>query len=254
LIPASAVIVTKDEESNIQDAIESIKDFSEIIVIDSFSSDRTVDICKKYTEKVFQEEWQGYSKQKQKGINRASMPWVLILDADERLTSELRTEISLSLENKNHSGFYIPRKNFFLGRWIRHGGWWPDYTLRLFRKDRSFMEEREVHEKVVVRGSTGYLKNPMEHHTSKSLSDFIKKLENYSTLSAREMGQKDFMPGIFSLILRPLFTFFKMFFLRKGFLDGKYGLILSLLYSYYTFSKYTKIWENKIMKGSLLCI
>jgi glycosyltransferase involved in cell wall biosynthesis len=254
LIPVSAVIVTKNEESNIQDAIESVKGFSEIIVIDSFSSDHTVDICKNYTDKVFLEEWQGYAKQKQKGIYKASMPWVLILDADERLTPELRSEISIVLENKTYNGFYIPRKNFFLGKWIRHGGWWPDYTLRLFRKDMAFMQDREVHEKVVVRGSTGYLKNPMEHYTSRSLSDFIKKLENYSTLSAREMVQKDFMPGIFSLIFRPLFTFFKMFFLRRGFLDGKYGLILSLLYSYYSFSKYTKLWENKIMKGSLLCI
>ena len=146
MIPVSAVIVTKDEESNIQDAIVSVKDFSEIIVIDSFSSDHTVDICKKYTDKVFLEEWQGYAKQKQKGINRASMPWVLILDADERLTPELRSEISLALEKKTHCGFYIPRKNFFLGKWIRHGGWWPDYTLRLFKNVRESMEEREVHD------------------------------------------------------------------------------------------------------------
>jgi glycosyltransferase involved in cell wall biosynthesis len=252
LIPVSVVIVTKDEESNIKDALESVNDFSEIIVIDSFSSDRTVDICKKYTEKVFQEEWRGYAKQKQRGIDRASIPWVLILDADERLTPELKSEISHALNDKTRSGFYIPRKNFFLGRWIRHGGWWPDYTLRLFRKDSSFMEERKVHEKVVVKGGTGYLKNPLEHYTSRNLSDFLKKQEEYSTLSAKELGRKDFRLGIFSLTLRPLFTFFKMFFLRRGFLDGKYGLILSLLYGYYTFLKYAKIWENKNMKGRSL--
>jgi hypothetical protein len=158
------------------------------------------------------------------------------------------------LSDKTHSGFYIPRKNFFLGRWIRHGGWWPDYTLRLFRKDSSFMEEREVHEKVVVKGSTGYLKNPLEHYTSRTLSDFLKKQEEYSTLSSKELGRKDLRLGIFSLTLRPLFTFFKMFFLRRGFLDGKYGLILALLYGYYTFLKYAKIWENKDMKGRTICI
>ncbi|MDI6890204.1 MAG: glycosyltransferase family 2 protein [Thermodesulfovibrionales bacterium] len=253
MIPVSVVIVTKDEEKNIKEAIESVKDFSEIIVIDSFSSDRTVDICKKYTEKVFQEEWQGYARQKQRGIDRASMPWVLILDADERLTPELKSEISNVLNDK-HSGFYIPRKNFFLGRWIRHGGWWPDYTLRLFRKDRAFIEEREVHEKVVVKGSTGYLKNPMEHYTSKTFSDFLKKLEDYSTLSAKEMDRRGLRSGILSLTLRPLFTFLKMFFLRRGFLDGRYGLILSLLYSYYTFLKYAKTWEDKNMKGRSPCI
>jgi glycosyltransferase involved in cell wall biosynthesis len=241
----SAVIVTKDEEENIQDAIESVKDFSEIIVIDSYSSDRTVEICKKYTEKVFQEEWQGYAKQKQKGIERATMPWVLILDADERITPELKSEIAKVLDDKSHNGFYIPRKNFFLGRWIRHGGWWPDYTLRLFRKDMAFIEEREVHEKVVVNGNTKYLKNPMEHHTSRTLSDFLKKLEDYSTLSAKEMGRKGRRPGILTITFRPFLTFSKMFFLRLAFLDGRYGLILSLLYSYYTFLKYVKAWEKE---------
>lgn len=254
MIPVSTVIVTKDEEFNIQDALESIKDFSEIIVIDSFSTDHTVDICKNYTDKVFQKEWEGYAKQKQKGIDKASMPWVMILDADERITPELRAEISSSIENKDHNGFYIPRKNFFLGKWIKHGGWWPDYTLRLFKKDNAFMQKREVHEKLIVRGSLGYMKNPMEHYTARSISEFISKLENYSTLSAKEMGQKDLMPNIFSFTLRPLFTFLNMFIFRRGFLDGKYGLILSLLYSYYTFSKYTKIWEDKIMIRSKSCI
>lgn len=254
MIPISVVIVTKDEEKNIQDAIESVKNFSEIIVIDSYSSDQTVDICKKYTEKVFQEEWKGYAKQKQRGVDRASMPWVLILDADERLTPELESEISNALDDSNTSGFYIPRKNFFLGRWIRHGGWWPDYTLRLFRKDKAFIEEREVHEKVVVQGSTKYLKNPMEHHTSRTISDFLKKLEDYSTLSAKEIGRRGCRPGILSLTFRPFLTFSKMFFLRLGFLDGKYGLILSLLYSYYTFLKYVKAWENNAMKRRAVCI
>ena len=248
MTPISVVIVTKDEEKNIKDAIESVKDFSEIIVIDSYSSDQTVSICKKYTEKVFQEEWKGYAKQKQKGIDRASMPWVLILDADERLTPELKSEISQALDEKSHSGFYIPRKNFFLGRWIRHGGWWPDYTLRLFRKDKAYVEEREVHERVVVKGSTKCLKNPMEHYTSRTLSEFIKKLDDYSTLSARELSRQNFRPGLLSLTLRPFLTFSKMFFLRLGFLDGQYGLILSLLYSYYTFLKYAKTLENNNIK------
>jgi glycosyltransferase involved in cell wall biosynthesis len=239
------VIVTKDEEKNIQDALESVKEFSEIVVIDSFSSDRTVDICKQYTEKVYQEEWKGYAHQKQKGIDKASLPWVLILDADERITQELKTEIVTALEDKNCSGFYIPRKNFFLSRWIRHGGWWPDYTLRVFRKDRAYIEKREVHEKVVIHGSTRYLKNPMEHYTARTLSDFLVKLEHYSSLSAKEIYGKGIRPGILSLTVRPFFTFLKMFFLRMGFLDGKSGLILSLLYSYYTFLKYAKAWERE---------
>jgi len=244
LIPVSVVIVTRDEEENIKEAIETVRDFSEIVVIDSFSSDRTVEICRRYTEKVFQEEWRGYAKQKQAGIDRASLPWVLILDADERLTPELKSEISQALSDNRCSGFYVPRKNFFLGRWIRRGGWWPDYTLRLFKKDRAYMEDREVHEKVIVKGKTGYLKNPVEHHTSKSLSDFLSKMEAYATLSAREMEKEGHKPRFLSLALRPLMTFLKMFLLRRGFLDGAYGLILSLIYSYYTFLKYAKAWER----------
>lgn len=244
MIAISVVIVTKDEEKNIKDALESVKEFSEIIVIDSFSSDRTVDICKKYTKNVYQEEWKGYANQKQKGIDRASLPWVLILDADERITKELKSEIADALNDKNCSGFHIPRKNFFLEKWVRHGGWWPDYTLRLFRKDRAHIERREVHEKIVVQGSTRYLKNPMEHYTSRTFSDFLKKLEDYSSLSAKEMHRQGIKPGILSFTARPFFTFSKMFFFRMGFLDGEHGLILSLLYSYYTFLKYAKTWEK----------
>ncbi len=243
MIPVSVVIVTKNEEQNIRNALESVKEFSEIVVIDSFSSDRTVDICKQYTENVHVEEWMGYASQKQKGIDKASLPWVLILDADERITQELKSEIVNALDDNNYSGFYIPRKNFFIDRWIRHGGWWPDYILRLFRKDKAFIEAREVHEKVIVHGRTRHLKNPIEHYTSRNLSDFIKKLENYSTLSAKEMQRKDVRPGILSFIINPFFTFSKMFFFRLGFLDGRYGLILAFLYSYYTFLKYAKTWE-----------
>ncbi|MEW6001465.1 MAG: glycosyltransferase family 2 protein [Nitrospirota bacterium] len=244
MIPASVVVVTKDEEKNIKDALESVKDFSEIIVIDSFSADHTVEICRKYTDKVFREKWRGYARQKQAGIDRASMPWVLILDSDERLTPELRSEISQAISNDNAGGFYIPRKNFFLGKWIRHSGWWPDYTLRLFLRNRAFVQEREVHEKVVVKGTTGYLKHPMEHYTYRTLSDFLRKMENYSTLSAKEMKRRGLKPNFLSISVRPFFTFIKMFFLRQGFLDGFHGLILSVLYSYYTFLKYAKAWEE----------
>ncbi|MFZ6016472.1 MAG: glycosyltransferase family 2 protein [Nitrospirota bacterium] len=243
MIPLSVAIITKDEEINIGNSIESVKDAAEIVVIDSFSSDKTVEICRRYTDRVFQKEWQGYARQKQMAVDIAKGPWVLILDADERVTPALRDEITEILKNTVCNGFYIPRKNFFLGKWIRHSGWWPDYTLRLFRKDTAFIEDREVHEKVIVKGRLGYLKNPVEHYTCRTISDFLQKIENYSTLSAEEMKVRDSIPGVFSLVLRPLFTFLKMFFLRRGFLDGVHGLILSVLYSYYTFLKYIKVWE-----------
>ena len=132
-IPVSVAIITNNEESNIRYALESVKDFEEIVVVDSFSNDNTLAICKEYTDKVFQHKWQGYSKQKQLAVNHAKNEWVLILDADERVTPELKSEMINKIHDNSSNGFYIPRRNFFLGKWIRHSGWWPDYTLRLFK-------------------------------------------------------------------------------------------------------------------------
>jgi glycosyltransferase involved in cell wall biosynthesis len=248
MIPVSVVIVTRNEEKNIGDALESVKDFEDIVVVDSFSEDRTVEICKKYTYRVYQHEWQGYAKQKQMAVDYAEKPWVLILDADERVTQRLKSEIMEEIKNASFSGFYIPRKNFFLGKWIRHGGWRPDYTLRLFLKDMAFIEDRKVHEKVVVKGKVGYLKNPLEHYTYRTVSDYIKKMDRYSTLSAEELREKGVNPGLITMVVHPLSTFFKMFFLRGGFMDGIHGLILAILYSYYTLLKYLKLWESSSHK------
>jgi glycosyltransferase involved in cell wall biosynthesis len=244
-VPVSVVIVTRNEEKNIENALESVKDFEDIVVVDSFSEDRTVEICKKYTQRVYQHEWEGFAKQKQMAVDYAKNQWVLILDADERVTPELRSEIVEKIENSSVGGFYLPRKNFFLGRWIKHGGWWPDHTLRLFRKDISYMQQREVHEKVVVNGLLGYLKKPVEHYTYDTISDFIKKMENYSTLSVKELSDKGDKTSIISMLVNPVFVFIKMFFLRQGFRDGIHGFILAVLYGFYTFLKYAKLWEKK---------
>lgn len=255
MIPVSAVIVTKNEEKNIRDALESVKDFEDIVVVDSVSEDKTTEICREYTNRVFQHEWQGYAKHKQMAVDYAEKPWVLILDADERVTPELKSEIMEEIKSSGFGGFYIPRKNFFLGKWIRHSGWWPDHTLRLFRKDLSYVEQREVHEKVLVNGSVGYLKNPLEHYTYRTISDYIKKMENYSTLSAKEMLSKNPQPSSLSLTLKiimsPIFTFLKMFFLKQGFRDGVHGFMLAVLYSFYTFLKYAKVWEIKVSVNSV---
>ncbi|MDP2157747.1 MAG: glycosyltransferase family 2 protein [Nitrospirota bacterium] len=243
MIPVSVVIVTHNEERNIEDALRSAADFDEIIVVDSFSTDRTVEICKKYTDKIYQHEWPGFAKQKQRAVDYASGPWVFILDADERITAELREEIAGTIERTVQDGFSVPRKNYFLGRWIRHSGWWPDRTLRLFRKGKGALEDREVHEKVVVSGSVGNLKGCLEHYTYRTISDYIRKMETYSTLAAREIRKKSGRPGVVSLLIKPCFTFLKMYILRFGFLDGMHGMILAVLYGYYTFLKYAKAWE-----------
>lgn len=245
MIPVSIVIVTKNEEANIEAALDSVKDAAEIVVIDSFSSDRTVEICRKYTDKVFQKEWEGYAKQKQSAVDLAEGPWVFMLDADERFTPELKAEVISAIKENSHDGFYAPRKNFFMDRWIRHGGWWPDYTLRLFKKHSGRVEDREVHEKVIVNGSVSHLKNPLVHYTYNSVSDYLKRMDIYSTLAAQELKKNGVAPNVMDFLIRPPVTFIKMFFFRFGFLDGRFGLVLAVLYSYYTFLKYAKTWELK---------
>ncbi len=178
-------------------------------------------------------------------VNYAEGPWVLILDADERVTPELKTEIMENISNTTCNGFYMPRENYFIGKWIKHSGWWPDNTLRLFKKDKGRLEIREVHEKVVVEGSVGYLKNPLKHYTYQNVSDFVERMERYSTLAAREIRKHYGRTGLFSLAIKPFATFVKMYLLRLGFLDGKRGLMLATLYSYYTFLKYAKTWEKQ---------
>jgi glycosyltransferase involved in cell wall biosynthesis len=244
LFPVSVVIVTKDEEINIEDALKSVADAQEIIVVDSFSTDSTVDICRKYTDKVFQHEWEGFARQKQRAVNYAEGPWVLILDSDERVTPELKAEMLEHMSGMDCSGFYMPRENYFIGKRIRYSGWWPDNTLRLFLKDKGHLEFREVHEKVVVEGKTGYLKNPLKHYSYRSISDFTKRMEKYSTLAAKEIKRKSGRAGLFSLTIKPLSTFLKMYLLRLGLLDGSRGLMLAVLYSYYTFLKYAKTREQ----------
>ncbi len=245
-IPVSVAIITQNEEKNIEEALESVKDFEEIIVVDSFSEDRTIEICKKYTDKIFQKQWSGFAKQKQYAIDKATFTWVLVLDADERLTEALKAEIIEKLKHDDAVGYFIPRKNFFLGKWIKHSGWWPDYTLRFFRKDRGKMEERAVHERITIEGKTGYFREPLLHFTYRSIEGFIDKMQRYSTLSAIDIVQKN--PSkrkIFTkMIFTPLFTFFKMFILRLGFLDGIRGFILAIFYSFYSFLKYAKAWEK----------
>jgi glycosyltransferase involved in cell wall biosynthesis len=243
LIPVSVVIVTYNEERNIEDALRSAADFDEIIVVDSFSTDRTIEICKRFTDKVYQHEWSGYAKQKQKAVDYAVSPWVLILDADERITEELREEIAGIIERTDQDGFLVRRKNYFLGKWIRHGGWWPDSTLRLFKKGKGSLEDREVHEKVLIRGSVRNLDGCLEHYTYRTISDYIRKMDIYATLAAREIRKKSGRPGIVAMLMKPCFTFLKMYILRLGFLDGIHGMLLAVLYGCYTFLKYAKAWE-----------
>jgi glycosyltransferase involved in cell wall biosynthesis len=240
----SVTIITKNEALNIRQCLEGVRWADEIIVVDNGSGDDTREICQSFGARVFAEDWKGFARQKNSAIEKTRNEWVLSLDADERIPPELRREIETILKGTpSCEGYRIARRNFFLGRWIRRCGWYPDYNLRLFRKNKGRFEERAVHEKVIVEGRVGDLKNPMEHHTYRSLSDFMERLERYSSLAAQEMQKEGRVFRLRDILLRPPVTFLQMYFLRAGFLEGYYGFLLSVLYSFYTLLKYSRLRE-----------
>ncbi|MBA4392093.1 MAG: glycosyltransferase family 2 protein [Desulfobacca sp.] len=245
----SVTIITLNEEQNLAKCLESVAFADEIIVLDSGSQDRTQEVARQFTDQVFQEPWQGFARQKNLAQDKARGPWILNVDADERVTPELQDEILSVIQKESvYGGFKIPRKNFFCGQWIRHGGWYPNYQLRLYLKESGSFAQREVHEQVVVNGQCGTLKAPLEHFTYHSISDYLKRMDRYSELSAKQYlteGKKVSWPEI---LFRTKYTFFKMYILQRGFLDGANGLTLAGLYSYYTFTKYAKLKEKFIQQ------
>ena len=242
----SVTIITRNEAANIEACLRSVEGASQILVVDQFSGDGTAEIAGNLGAEVYQEEWKGYAGQKNSALDKARCSWILSLDADERVPPPLLREIERVVNQESDlSGYYIKRKNFFCGQWIRHSGWYPDHTLRLFRKDAGRFQERAVHEKVLVRGKIGYLSHPLEHYSYRSVADYLARTERYSRLAAQEMrarGRK--APGWPTLLFRPIFTFIKMYGLKRGFLDGLPGLFLAVSYSYYTFLKYYRLHEE----------
>ncbi len=244
MIPLSVFIITLNEEQNIRPCLESVAWADEIVVVDSGSRDRTLEICREFHCRIFEQAWLGYGAQKNFALGKCSHEWVLSLDADERLSTELQSEIQEVLQTtRTHEGYYITRQNFFLGRWIKYGGWYPDYLVRLFKRAAGRFNERKVHECVQLEGSSGRLKNPIQHYTYNNLSDYFKRMERYSTLAAQQMAEEGYKAGGIDLLTHPLATFFKMYVLKQGFRDGYYGLLLAGLYTAYTFAKYAKLRE-----------
>ncbi len=246
----SITVITHNEEQNIVPCLESARWADEIVVLDSGSTDRTVELARQFTERVFTVAWEGFGKTKNRAVDAATMPWIFVLDADERITPELRQEIEGILRTDGPlDGYRVPRRNFFCGRFIRHLGWYPDYSIRLFRKERGRFVEREVHESVQVQGRVGTLVHPMLHYTYRSLSDFLQRLDRYSTLAARELVKQGKKPVWGELVWRPFLTFLKLYFLQRGFLDGRDGYTLAFLYSTYTLVKYAKARELRQQSG-----
>lgn len=240
----SATIITLNEENNISDCLASLEFVDEIVVVDSGSSDRTADICKANPKVRFvNQPWLGYGRQKNHAAGLASHDWILNLDADERVSKQLRNSIEQA-DYGSFSAAKIARENYFGDRWITHCGWYPNYTYRLYDRRICRFNERLVHESLEHDERVATLAGNLLHFSYSGISDFLSRNDRYSTLSAEEMFKNGRKIGVISLIFRPLATFIKMFIIRKGFLDGIQGLFLSILYSQYTFWKYAKLREK----------
>jgi glycosyltransferase involved in cell wall biosynthesis len=247
----SAYIITFNEEDKIRDALASITWADEIVVLDSHSTDRTISICREFTEKVHQCDFEGFGKLRNRALELLTHDWVLSLDADERATTELRDEIKAELSRgPRYEAYLIPRKNLVLGRWIKHGGWYPDYRQpQFFNKHRLRYRDDLVHEGYQVDGRIGYFHGHVMQVPFRDLAQFLQKMSRYSTLMADQMAQRGRRFHVHQLITHPLFMFFKMYFARQGFRDRTPGLILAILYTYYSFVKYAKLWERTSSAG-----
>ncbi|MDT8317986.1 MAG: glycosyltransferase family 2 protein [bacterium] len=242
----SVTIITLNEEDNIRAALESVKWADEIIVVDSGSTDRTVEICREFTDKVHHQEWLGMNGQKAFAKDQASCDWLLNIDADERVSDELACEIKTVLERESEiDGFFIPRKVRYLGRWINHSGWYPDYTLRLFKRIKGRWAGTDPHDKVLVDGKLAYLKGDIHHYTYRNIEDHINTMNRFTTVAAGEYAKKGKTAGLLNIVLRPPSTFFKKFILNQGFRDGLPGFVIAFSSAYYVFLKYIKLWELK---------
>ena len=239
----SVIIITGNEEKNLRDCLISVKWADEIIVVDCESKDRTVEIAKEFTDKVYTHKWQGYAAQKNYALSLTSNDWVLSLDADERIKKDLAEEI-INKDFSNSDGYYIHRENYFLGKIITGCGWGTDYQLRLFKKSKTTLSERLVHEKFNVDGEVDRLKNSIIHYSYTSLADGFNKINHYSTLKAQEKSSKE-KATAFKIIFIPLIAFIQHYFIRRGIKDGKHGLMVSLMHAVTKLQEYMKIWEIK---------
>jgi glycosyltransferase involved in cell wall biosynthesis len=249
-VKISVALITLNEEENLPRTLESVVPLTsdgrgEIIVVDSGSADRTLQIARSYGAKIFVEPWKGFAAQKNSAMEKASGDWVLQLDADEALEPGLADEIVTALQGaENLVGFWIPRKNFFLGRWIKHGGFYPDPKLRLIRRGAGKFEEYGAHPTIKVNGPTGKLKHALIHNAYPTLRGYIDHMNSYSSSGAEvavAKGHRGF--NLLNIVVRPKLTFLYNYFLRLGFLDGREGFLLHAYHAVYVSWKYAKAWE-----------
>lgn len=240
-VSLSVIVITKNEAESIRACLQSVSWADEIVVLDSGSSDDTVAICREYTDKVVVTDWPGFGPQKNRALDLACSDWVLSLDADERVSAELRHELQAAMAAPgNCTAFKIPRLSSYCGRFMRHSGWWPDYVTRLFKRGSARFSSDLVHERLIVEGATGVLKPPLLHETYRDLEEVLDKINTYSTAGAHMLRQKGKKAGLTSAVSHGLWAFARTYFLRRGFLDGREGFMLAVSNAEVTYYRYLK--------------
>ena len=247
----SVCIITLNEAANLPRTLASVRWADEIVVVDSGSTDLTCEIARECGAKVYIEEWKGFAAQKNSALDKAASEWVLSLDADEEVSEELAHSIGCVIGNTGASiGYQVARRNLFLGRWMKHGGFYPDRKLRLWKHGAGRFADRPVHETAVVSGPIGTLAGNLIHHAYPTLNEYIEHMNRYSSLGAQfavNSGKsgKNIFSFIANVLVRPQLTFLYNYFLRLGFLDGREGLLSHLYHRSYVSWKYAKAWESE---------
>lgn len=241
----SAVIITYNEEERLPPLLQSLEGVvEEIVVVDCHSTDETAKIARRFGCRVLERDWTSYADQKNYGNSQASHPWILSLDADERLSAELRQEIvALKPSDPECAGFSMPRRVFYLGRWIRHGGWYPDRRVRLFRRERARWEGEFVHEKLIVDGEIRPLRGDILHFTYRHITDHMRRINLFSELAAKKLYAQQKKCRWYHLVFLPPLRFWRIYFFRLGLLDGFPGLVIAVMSSYAIFARYAKLKE-----------
>lgn len=241
----SATIVALNEENNIARAIESLNCVDEIVVVDSGSCDHTREMASRLGARVIDEPWRGYAAQKNHAASCAANDWIFSIDADESLSPELAAEIlALKRDGPQFDGYAMPRLAQYLGRWIRHSGWYPDRKVRLYHRGRAGWSGDYVHESVRVNGAVGELKGNLLHFTCQSLSAHLRTLDRYTSLAAQELIARNASIPVSRLVFDPAWTFLRTWLIQRGFLDGAQGVAIAWMAALYTFLKYAKAWEQ----------
>lgn len=238
----SVIIITKNETENIRDCLESVAWADEIIVVDSGSTDDTVAIAREFTQRVYEHDWPGFGAQKNRALGYANNDWVLSIDADERVTLELRSEMEAVMASPQADAYEIPRLSSFCGRFMLHSGWYPDYVLRLFRRGTGCFSDALVHESVQVQGKVARLRKPLMHFSYRDIDDVLCKLNSYSSAASDMLQRRGKKGSLAQAVLHGSWAFIRTYFLRAGFLDGREGFMVAVMNAENSYYRYLKLW------------